>query len=486
MFRQFLLILLLPLSLAQAQSVGGSRTSATLEDAGAMLETDQRITALREILDLSARQEDPELLGILLRSEIAIEAGPHQVIEALDLLAKADAVTDREAFGAVSVALFGAIADLHDGAYLTGDAAIALDEAIKRFEKTAADLGLPKISDMIAAATGDRAASARAEQSVSAIATDAEEARGSQNAGSTGRAAEDEYTERLVDLAVSRLRPITTAVPYLLVREKLAWDKEMWTETTNGLNIVSEAIETGQVDRTAYNRTKERLHVLANRPWRGDAARDLAVKLCRSASGVGRGDWCDDAFDTRPAATPPPASGGACLVFYRSMVGPILAQSDFQSGDEGWRIIDNGKTRPISENGYLSAEDEKAYATYFWSAPAKFLGDKSSAFGGALSFDLRLYENSRASAPRIVVLEGGGVKLALPKGYRRPTVFWHRYNIWFQQCAGWINLATGKPSTSAELLQVLSNLEGLYIRGEYSSSDDDKASLDDVVLWTGK
>ena len=78
-----------------------------------------------------------------------------------------------------------------------------------------------------------------------------------------------------------------------------------------------------------------------------------------------------------------------------------LAVSTFGTDADGWVVADRSEldlhfigTRPVihitpggNPGGFLQASDTTTN-WWYWRAPAKFLGDKSIAYGGSLSFDL--------------------------------------------------------------------------------------------------
>src|SRR3954464_1639635 len=79
----------------------------------------------------------------------------------------------------------------------------------------------------------------------------------------------------------------------------------------------------------------------------------------------------------QPAADPPP-----------------VIRSTFQSSTEGWKVVgDPVAGYPVRNaegpNGFLRTADSGGGSAMYWSAPAKFVGDKTAYSGGLLEFDLR-------------------------------------------------------------------------------------------------
>ncbi len=172
----------------------------------------------------------------------------------------------------------------------------------------------------------------------------------------------------------------------------------------------------------------------------------------------------------------------------------VLAHSGFDSDDEGWRVVDvpdNGPysniTNPISptyhadmgtSGGCVSSTDPNG-VTFYWQAPAAFLGNKLAAYGGALTFDLRT-EGSALWLDADVVLVGGGKVLVydIPTD---PTSAWASYRLPMNEGDWKVTNLTGTPATASDLRYVLSDLGALLIRGEYWWGGDN-CFLDNVSL----
>jgi hypothetical protein len=118
--------------------------------------------------------------------------------------------------------------------------------------------------------------------------------------------------------------------------------------------------------------------------------------------------------------------------------------------------------------------------TEYWQAPAKYLGAKSSAYGGALSFDL-------ANAPGVglfhqedVILLGGGLTLVYDLGSAPGGAFAH-YSVPLSE-AGWKRDGLGGPAaTQAEFLTALASITQIFIRAEFQLGTDTEY-LDNCVM----
>jgi uncharacterized repeat protein (TIGR01451 family) len=174
-------------------------------------------------------------------------------------------------------------------------------------------------------------------------------------------------------------------------------------------------------------------------------------------------------------------------------LGPIntpLVQSNFNTNPDGWRTTHDavGNPNPVyaaiggNPDGFISAVDGYAGVTFYYGAPAKFLGNKSAAYRGSLAFDIRRSNHTPDPPDADVRLIGAG--LTLRASIATPNTSWTSYSIPLKE-SSWINTATGLPPTQLDMVTVLSSITTLQIRGEYSSDAGDGSGLDNVVLNRG-
>jgi Laminin B (Domain IV) len=171
-----------------------------------------------------------------------------------------------------------------------------------------------------------------------------------------------------------------------------------------------------------------------------------------------------------------------------------LAISTFDTDIEGW-TLQNDATGPFYEatggnpGGHLRAVDLAIGETWRWSAPAKFLGDKSAAFGGLLTYDLSQSGLGTTFVASEVILVDTGPTPDLILVFNTgpdPAFFpeWSSYVVALDANAGWqVDSLAGPLATDAQLLAVLSSLDRLLIRGEFLSNPvGDVGRLDNVSL----
>jgi gliding motility-associated-like protein len=181
-----------------------------------------------------------------------------------------------------------------------------------------------------------------------------------------------------------------------------------------------------------------------------------------------------------------------CLAFLPALLLPALfyaQQSRFDAGDEGWRAIGD-PVNPIptwfatggNPGGWVRSIDASTGGTWQWSAPAQFLGNKCTAYGNFLRFDLTASASNNNPTRPDVTLISGNLQLVFNTP-DDPGATWTHYDVLLRENAGWrVGSLNGQAPSQAQFRTVLSNLTGLRIRGEYLSSGDDEGGLDNVIL----
>ena len=168
-----------------------------------------------------------------------------------------------------------------------------------------------------------------------------------------------------------------------------------------------------------------------------------------------------------------------------------LATSTFDDAPislDGWQGINNDGDREILERlahpdgsgGYIQLrEDAGDSATMVFLAPPKFLGDQHLAYGGRLVFRLKQYRTDQFYSAADVTLVSGGIRLNYFFGHI-PGTTWEQFEVQLVEGPGWNR--NGQRATQADFQTVLSSLQRLTIRGEFSSRQAERTGLDDVRL----
>jgi hypothetical protein len=168
----------------------------------------------------------------------------------------------------------------------------------------------------------------------------------------------------------------------------------------------------------------------------------------------------------------------------------LVVGNTFDVNAEGWTgaglsISDLSpvQTLPISHNagGYIGIEDNDNLWTTFC-APAKYLGDKSDWLGGAISLDLlSVTGGTRISGP-VVFLAAPGVVLCSP--WILPSDSWEHYSIALTPDGWHTNTVDGPEPDLDTMHSVLSNLQAMYIIGDYVSGAE-TTYIDNVQMISG-
>ena len=158
----------------------------------------------------------------------------------------------------------------------------------------------------------------------------------------------------------------------------------------------------------------------------------------------------------------------------------------FDSDLEGWTTINDAQglswvATGGNPDGHATATDVGTGATWYWSAPSAYLGNKSPFYLGSLSFDLmQSSTNSGYDNDDLRIVGANGVTLALDLA--PPGADWTHYNVSLSTNSNWrIGTENGAAATQTQIAEVLADIDNIYIRGEYRSGAD-TGYLDNVVM----
>lgn len=178
---------------------------------------------------------------------------------------------------------------------------------------------------------------------------------------------------------------------------------------------------------------------------------------------------------------------------------PSLAMSSFTVDAEGWVVEDFPPpltNPPVSSGTYLPQYVPTGggpggfirmvdpSGNWFWfSAPAAFLGNMSAAWGGTIVLDMRTDPYAGALGPvfPLVMLVGAGKTLFAVT--TEPGITFTHFEIPLSACAWKVgDYTSGPPPTALDLLAVLSNLDALYVSGDWVDGIE-TADLDNVGIY---
>jgi hypothetical protein len=153
----------------------------------------------------------------------------------------------------------------------------------------------------------------------------------------------------------------------------------------------------------------------------------------------------------------------------------------FDVDRQGWAAVgDNASastwlTAGGNPRGHLCATDA------WWSAPLTLLGDIRDAYGTTLTFDLKKSSTqSDAVTSPDIILRGHQLTLYF-NTFINPGQDWTAYRIPLSETAGWTIAQSADQPTQAEFIDVLSTVDSLLIRGDYSTWNEE-GCIDNVVL----
>lgn len=193
----------------------------------------------------------------------------------------------------------------------------------------------------------------------------------------------------------------------------------------------------------------------------------------------------------------------ACIIALGVLLSAPLSQaavvSTFDTGADGWnsKTLSNGLGDPPpviattsavynptggNPGGWISISDPSSQWDFF-NAPAAYLGNKLSYYGGTLSFDLKTTSNDGIDYPAVVLVGNIlGTPRALYYSTSPPATTFTSYSVGLNP-TGWRlgDYVGGSAPTISQFQSVLSSLSALYIDGDWRTAFE-TAGLDNVRM----
>ena len=169
-----------------------------------------------------------------------------------------------------------------------------------------------------------------------------------------------------------------------------------------------------------------------------------------------------------------------------SVQGAIVT-STFDTNNDGWStfgdgtdVLTNWSSTGGNPGGHVFETESQTGTVFYFSAPAKFLGNKSEF--ETLQFDLMREAGNLNDDD--VILAGAGLTLAIDVSH--PNTTWTHYLVHLNTGSNWrVNNISGAAATQAQIDAVMADLTALRIRGEYvNGTTSDTGHLDNVIMAT--
>ena len=175
------------------------------------------------------------------------------------------------------------------------------------------------------------------------------------------------------------------------------------------------------------------------------------------------------------------------------------ATSFFDTGAEGWLgrsfsnlaadnyfVMSNFNTTFSASGGnpggFISISDPDN-GDFTFSAPAAFLGNLSTAIGTTMTYDL-MHTGPAEYHTSDVIFTGNGSRLLWRSSPDlTPSTAWTSVAVLLSPSAQWhLNTTSGALATATDFQNVFANVDGIFIRGEFSTSQIESSGLDNVLI----
>eukprot|EP00794_Sanderia_malayensis_P016180 gene16180-17806_t len=184
--------------------------------------------------------------------------------------------------------------------------------------------------------------------------------------------------------------------------------------------------------------------------------------------------------------------------FYEAVINTTLLKVENHVDLDGWTAVNENAflsgtlLLDWSPNynffrGYAKLTDTRSDSQLYFSAPAKFLGDKRASYMLKLMFDMTQQNNSQPFNSRNgdVILKGNEVSYTLVTNLSGTPVQYPHFNsfeVKFDEQFWRINRTDGPVATGKDMIAILRNLKALLIRAKWATASGQFSGLASVRM----
>ncbi len=285
---------------AQAQEWPGE-AKQKIVDAGRKLSNAKtpadRVAALRDVQRIAKANPDSkgaQLLARMVADKATQEASPSEILGALSDYAKAGKVRDPDTLREFLVPYLATLSDMHENGTLYPKAIVELDEGLKKLDSIMKKAGLPELTKIVDDPFGDTIQTPKAVGLIAKIASFVKAKAALENWDKLDADARKKAIDDWISVLPTGLSPALYGPAYIVFRDQVVWNGEMFRASSQGLGLVTEAMETGKLDLKKYAKVEKRIKELRKGPWRTSTAIDAMKSLCKHVPVATA--WCDDIF----------------------------------------------------------------------------------------------------------------------------------------------------------------------------------------------
>ena len=173
--------------------------------------------------------------------------------------------------------------------------------------------------------------------------------------------------------------------------------------------------------------------------------------------------------------------------------------STFDNDAEGWSFLNDARDfmwdatignpgEPPIPNGGIRARDAGQGPIWYYAGSEDYNGNLAAFYNGTITWDTLAIQGNQGLTNRAdVILVGGGLEIGINISEQPVLNEWVTRSVdivegdWFIVSSTSNGTLSGTAATEAQIIQVLSDVTGFYLQGEYTNGADQTA-LDNVFV----